>query len=239
MKKNHLIVAAILGTASLFFTSCESNDNKEETTGHHANGEEHKEGDAHSTETSAMKNKMATGNAMMQSMNGMMDNMKAMKMTGDFDLDFANMMIEHHKGAVDMSELELKSGSDEKMKAMAQNIITAQKGEIEEMEAFIKTHEAAEAKENHSEAHEHGQGEHNEMQEGMKAMMDKSMAMKMTDNTDKDFAMMMVMHHQSAVDMAKNELSHGKHLEIKKMAQKMITDQNKGIAEFQSWLSKN
>ncbi len=42
-------------------------------------------------------------NGLMASMNTMMDKMNSMKMCGDFDLDFANMMIAHHQGAIDMS----------------------------------------------------------------------------------------------------------------------------------------
>ena len=55
-------------------------------------------------------------NEMMESMNGMKAKMDAMKMTGDFDLDFANMMIEHHQGAIDMSNIEVSKGADKKMK---------------------------------------------------------------------------------------------------------------------------
>ncbi len=49
-----------------------------------------------------------------------------------FDLDFANMMIIHHQGAIDMSNEELKSGTDEKMKKMAEKIITKQREENRE-----------------------------------------------------------------------------------------------------------
>jgi uncharacterized protein (DUF305 family) len=51
--------------------------------------------------------------------------------------------------------------------------------------------------------------------------------------------MMMIGHHQSAVSMAKDELSHGKNIQLKQMAQKIIQEQEKEIKEFQSWLDKN
>jgi len=154
-------------------------------------------------------------------MNTMKDKMNGMKMTSDYDFDFAKMMIEHHKGAIDMSEIELTSGTDSKMKTMAQNIITAQKDEILKMEEFIKKHTVV--KSNHK-------------METMDAMDEKMKEMKMTGNTDKDFAMMMIIHHQIAVTMAEGEVSNGQHPEIKNMAQQMIADQNKEITEFQSWL---
>jgi uncharacterized protein (DUF305 family) len=75
--------------------------------------------------------------------------------------------------------------------------------------------------------------------ETMNKMMDKMKGMEMTGNHDKDFVMMMIPHHQSAVEMANNELSHGKKFEIKKMAQKIMEDQNKEIKEFEDWLGGN
>lgn len=78
---------------------------------------------------------------------------------------------------------------------------------------------------------------HNELGETMKAMMDKMNNMQMTGNSDKDYAMMMIPHHESAVTMAEDELKHGKQLGLKKMAQKMIADQSKEINEFKAWLS--
>ncbi|MFZ4215671.1 CopM family metallochaperone [Pantoea endophytica] len=65
---------------------------------------------------------------------GMMNAMKEQ----DADRAFARGMIEHHKGAIAMAETELKYGKDPEMKKMAEDIIKAQKGEIEHMETWLK-----------------------------------------------------------------------------------------------------
>ena len=49
----------------------------------------------------------------------------------------------------------------------------------------------------------------------------------------------MIPHHQGAVEMAKVALKHAKDPETKRMAQKIIDDQEKEIAEMQEWLKKN
>ena len=67
----------------------------------------------------------------------------------------------------------------------------------------------------------------------------KMKTLPMSGNTDKDFVMMMIPHHESAITMAEDQLSHGKNLALKKMAQKIIEDQSKEIIQFQTWLSKN
>lgn len=77
------------------------------------------------------------------------------------------------------------------------------------------------------------------MKQSMMTGMDNMQKMQMTGDTDKDFAMMMKMHHQQALDMAQMELSYGKSPELKAMASKIIAAQKKEIAQFDSWLAKH
>jgi uncharacterized protein (DUF305 family) len=175
---------------------------------------------------------MNMNNAMMQSMTGMMGKMDAMTMTGDFDLDFANMMIIHHQAAIDMSEVQVTKGNDPQIKTMAQNIITAQKAEIEKMQQMVKDYNMPEVKKQAGKMH-------NELGESMKVMMGKINSMPMTGNTDKDYVMMMIPHHEAAVKMAEEEIGNGQLPALKNMAKKMVEDQNNEIKEFQLWLDKN
>lgn len=77
-----------------------------------------------------------------------------------------------------------------------------------------------------------------DMKQSMKAGMDSMQKMEMSGDMDKDFAMMMKVHHQGVLDMAKMELAHGKSPAMKAMAKKIITAQKKEIAEFDRWLAK-
>ena len=79
---------------------------------------------------------------------------------------------------------------------------------------------------------------HEQMMKGMQSMQSMQ-AMPMSGNTDRDFASMMRMHHQQAIDMAKAELEHGKSTEMKAMARKLIREQQKEIAQFDKFLSKS
>jgi hypothetical protein len=72
----------------------------------------------------------------MKDMHGMKP-MEAMSMTGDVDYDFAVNMRAHHQMALDMSEVELKNGKSPKLRAMATNIIAAQKKEIASLDKWI------------------------------------------------------------------------------------------------------
>ena len=77
----------------------------------------------------------------------------------------------------------------------------------------------------------------------MKAMMksnnDKMSSMAMTGNSDVDFAMMMRIHHQGAIDMAQVELRDGKDAQMRKMATDIIAAQKKEIAKFDTFLTKH
>lgn len=224
--KNKLLIITVLVGGAFFLQSCSNSTNDK------AKSEMDSSMSHMSTNDSKNTDKMQMDNDMMKSMSGTMGKMDNMKMSGDFDLDFANMMVIHHQAAIDMSEVEIGKGKDEQMITMAKNIIAAQKAEIEQMQRFVKNYKMPEKKMENGEMH-------NELGTTMKAMMDKMHGMQMTGNTDKDFAMMMIPHHESAVTMAEEEIGHGKQLELKKLAQKIIADQNKEINEFKAWLAEH
>mgnify|MGYP001765193495 CR=1 FL=1 len=61
----------------------------------------------------------------------------------DPDVAFMQGMLAHHQGAVEMSRVALKYGTDEKVKELASKIIEAQQGEIEEMERWLRVRNAS------------------------------------------------------------------------------------------------
>lgn len=77
-----------------------------------------------------------------------------------------------------------------------------------------------------------------DMKQAMSQGMDNMHKMPLSGDTDKDFAMLMKVHHQQALDMAQMELAQGKSAEMKSMAKKIIAAQKKEIAQFDKWLAK-
>jgi len=57
--------------------------------------------------------------------------------SGDPDRDFARLMIPHHQGAIDMAEVELRYGKDERLRRLAQGIIVEQRQEIAVMQRSL------------------------------------------------------------------------------------------------------
>lgn len=93
----------------------------------------------------------------------------------------------------------------------------------------------------------HGGMAMGEMTGASKAYMDAMMkmdaemgAMKMTGKPGVDFAMMMIPHHQSAIDMAKAYLaSDDTDPELEKLATEIVAAQETEIAFLKGWLEKN
>jgi uncharacterized protein (DUF305 family) len=55
---------------------------------------------------------------------------------------------------------------------------------------------------------------------------------------DRMFLQMMIGHHQGAITMAKTELSQGRDLDARQLAQRIIDAQQREITEMQALLSK-
>jgi Uncharacterized protein conserved in bacteria len=74
------------------------------------------------------------------------------------------------------------------------------------------------------------------------AAMDKMHAamgtVERSSNSDLDFVRLMLPHHQAAIDMAKTQLLYGKDVQMRRLAQEIITDQQLEIELMQRWLKQ-
>ena len=78
-----------------------------------------------------------------------------------------------------------------------------------------------------------------DMMQSMTGMHAKMQAMTMSGDPDHDFATLMRLHHQGAIDMAQMELDHGKNPTMRDRAKKIIAAQKAEIAEFEQWIDKH
>lgn len=162
----------------------------------------------------------------------MADLMAGMKapLTGKPDVDFMKGMIPHHQGAIDMAKVVLQYGKDAEVKALAENVVKAQEGEIAMMKAWLgKTDQSVLVAEPKSTTGN---------EQAMSTMM-KNMAVPYTGESDVDFIKSMIPHHQGAIDMAKVALQFAKDPEVLKLAQGVITAQEGEITVMKDWLAKN
>jgi uncharacterized protein (DUF305 family) len=67
------------------------------------------------------------------------------------------------------------------------------------------------------------------MNAAMSRMMN-AMQVRPSGDVDRDFAAMMIPHHQGAIDMAIAELRYGRNPQLKRIAQEIVVDQQQEIA---------
>lgn len=114
----------------------------------------------------------------------------------DYDRMFLANMIAHHESAVEMANLALTNASHQEIKTLATAIVSAQKSEITNMTAWQKTW-----------GYPASSGEtmmdHSSMgMENTNAGMMNELKSKTGEAFDKAFITQMIMHHQSAINMA-------------------------------------
>jgi len=72
-----------------------------------------------------------------------------------------------------------------------------------------------------------------QMMQAMDRMDSAMMAAKPTNDPDRDFAAMMIPHHQGAIDMAKAELVYGRDPVLRRLAEGIIVEQRQEIELMQ------
>ncbi len=150
----------------------------------------------------------------------------------DPDTAFAKGMLGHHRGAVDMAKIELKYGTDETMRKLAQDIIDSQQVEIDVMNKWLASHPDAPKPKPNTEAMQEAYAK------GMNTMHSDMMLGIADPEADMAFARGMLPHHIGAVDMAKVQLKYGTDEEMRKLAQDIINAQEPEIEIMQDWIGR-
>ncbi len=152
----------------------------------------------------------------------------------NFDLRFIDGMIPHHKGAVEMAKDAQQKSQRPEIKKLADEIITAQAKEINELQTWRKQWYASSG--NNPMAYDSKMGRMMEMRsEQMQGMMMNQDLGAKDAEFDLRFINAMIPHHESAVTMAKDALAKSTRPEIKKLAQDIISSQQAEIKQMQEW----
>ena len=128
--------------------------------------------------------------------------------TNNADLAFTMMMIPHHEGAIEMSDVLLsKSGVEPEVAELAEQIKGAQGPEIEQMTTWLDDWDQAvpdpDAMMDDNMDHSGGM-----MMSGMMSEADMASLGNATGTDfDRMFLEMMILHHEGAIEMAEEELA--------------------------------
>ena len=136
---------------------------------------------------------------------------------------WARKMIEHHRGAIDMSRILIEQGGDAEFVQMARQGSEKQQREIAELERMIAGGISG------------GTGEANPYRDAEQQMHQQMMAASGANLTE-TWARKMIAHHRGAVAMSEILVAHGGDPEMVAMARRVITDQRREAEHLEGML---
>lgn len=152
----------------------------------------------------------------------------------DYDLRFIDAMILHHQGAIDMAREVLSKSQRAEMKTLAQNIISAQEREINQMKQWRTAW--------YPNAGDTPMAYHAQMGHMMAMSPEQMQAMMMSgDLGDADaefdlrFINAMIPHHEGALVMAQDVLNKSKRPEMQQLGQEIVRTQQQEIDQMKQW----
>lgn len=165
-------------------------------------------------------------------------NMSSVNKSNVLDAHFIEQMVPHHEDAITMAKIALTKSEHQEIKTLAENIITSQSKEIEQMKQWYKDWYGKDLPSDKNVMTHHGMMEDSGMHMGLMGGQNDVTALENAENFDKSFIEGMIPHHQMAVMMA-NMLQDGTDRdEMKKLATDIISAQTKEINQMREWYSK-
>jgi uncharacterized protein (DUF305 family) len=152
----------------------------------------------------------------------------------DADVMFAQMMIPHHREAIEMAEMADTRAADAEVKSLAGKIKAAQQPEIDTMTGWLSAWGQRAPMPGMSMP---SMG-HGEMPGAMSPADMKELEAAKGAAFDKQFLTMMIAHHQGAITMAQDEIKDGSNPEAKALAEKIVTDQQAEITTMHTILNR-
>ena len=151
----------------------------------------------------------------------------------DADTTFAQMMIVHHEGTIEMANLAIDKAENPDVVALAERIAQAQGPEIEKMTAWLEAWGEDVEPMDHGGMDMDGMDMDGMSQEEMMTHLDGLAGAEF----DAAFLEGMIAHHEGAVKMAEAELADAENPEALALAEKIIADQQAEITEMQEMLA--
>lgn len=151
----------------------------------------------------------------------------------DQDTTFAQMMIIHHEGAIEMSQLAVEQAETPEVVALAERIAEAQGPEIDEMTAWLSAWGEDVSPDDHGGMDMGGMDMNGMSQEEMMTQLDALTGAEF----DQAFLEAMIAHHEGAIGMSEQQLADGQNPDAVALAEKIIDDQQAEITEMQEILT--
>ena len=150
------------------------------------------------------------------------------------DTEFAQMMIVHHQGAVQMAQRAATNGGSLKVQALGQRIAAAQKPEIDLMSSWLGKWGEEQPSDAVMGSMDHGSLTMDGMDQD--AVMGELSGLQGAD-FDRRFLKLMTDHHRGAIQMAEKERAAGRNTDALALSRTIIDAQTAEITEMDNLLA--
>lgn len=160
-----------------------------------------------------------------------------MQNSNSMDAHFIEQMIPHHEDAITMAKLAQTKAQKSEVKQLAEDIISSQGKEINQMKTWYKDWFGKDVPTNSQVMNQHGMmGTSNVIHMGMMGDASDMTTLEQSTDFDKEFVQEMIPHHQMAVMMATMLKNGTQRPEMKELADNIIAAQTKEIEQMRGWL---
>ena len=155
----------------------------------------------------------------------------------EHDVVFAQQMVVHHEGAIEMAEAAATRASSQEVRDLAAAIASAQQPEIDRMTSWLTAWGEPVEAGSSTEGVDHSSMGHSSMPETMTEEQMSQLSSATGADFDRLFLRMMIEHHTGAVQMAETEQQQGVNPQARELAGSIATSQDAEIDRMEQLLS--
>jgi len=165
-----------------------------------------------------------------KAMEKMDDEMQLMLSINNVDVAFARVMLGHHRGAVDLTRLQQRYGSNPSLRQLADTILSTEQDEIDALRKWMASHPDTRSPDPSTiqirESYHYA----------IAAMNERIRTAIASPKPDLIFAQTMLAHHRGAEAIANIQLKYGNDAEMRQLAAQIIEEQFPEIKALEAWL---
>lgn len=184
------------------------------------------------------------------------------QLSGDPQKDFAHLMIQHHQGAIDMSNLVIQNGKNDDVKRIAQKIVDDSNNDLAVLSKYSSENAAARSNEGNDETTTPGTSDStgnysnpgtsgtpgtsgstitagsSGLMAGVADIAGDVDNVQTTGDVDQDYVAMMIIHNKESIKLSENFISQNSSGDLNTLAQNIIDTSKKDIEDLQRFSSK-
>jgi uncharacterized protein (DUF305 family) len=155
----------------------------------------------------------------------------------ELEITYLAAIIPHHRSAVEMAELELRRGTDARVRATAEGILTGQRLQLVELTHRLHQWYGLTPKQAREKAPEEAREEIDALESDTRARVEELRRTPAGKGFDAAFVRRVIPHHSAGIVQSLEAQARAVHPELREAARTGISAQQAEIDDFRAWLA--